>query len=196
MNPIKCEEYKKLLEQETEPTPEQMDIMSEHAHGCAHCQAIALELETRMLTSDFETPGEGEAFFNNFFSDYSQISFAPSVTEVIARPSKLSYIENLKDIIISLDLLPNLEDYSSRRAEPIYLNEGTAKLDFKSIKNLIISTLIMGTVITIYRYIIPINSIFTTLLPIFIGFLIYITCIYILDENITLDCKKMIIKNN
>ncbi len=63
-----CEEYKKLLEQETEPTPEQMDIMSEHAHSCAHCQAITLELETRILTSDFETLGEGEAFFNNFFS--------------------------------------------------------------------------------------------------------------------------------
>lgn len=75
-------------------------------------------------------------------------------------------------------------------------NKIEIKLEFKSIKNLIISTLIMGTVITIYRYIIPINSIFTTLLPIFIGFLIYITCIYILDENITLDCKKMIIKNN
>ncbi|MCD4654359.1 hypothetical protein K8T06_10560, partial [bacterium] len=65
MKKIECNEFRRIWLETDNPTDLEIRIAGEHLKECFDCQALELESESRFLLRDFETPGIGNAYFDN-----------------------------------------------------------------------------------------------------------------------------------
>jgi len=68
------------------------------------------------------------------------------------------------------------------------------RLEYSSVKNILISSAVMGVFVGGYRLVVPLSSIWLTLIPVLVGGIIYGAILLKLDKNIFNEFRDILLK--
>ncbi len=72
----------------------------------------------------------------------------------------------------------------------------TIKVDYSSLLNILVASIIMGVVVGIYRLIVPLTNLWSVLIAVFVGGVVYGILIMNFDEKISKDIRGILVQMN
>ena len=69
MRHLECMDFRRIWSLKINPTDEELEEAHQHLADCLDCQALEVELESRFVLKDYQTPGEGLAYFDQLLID-------------------------------------------------------------------------------------------------------------------------------